>query len=406
MADFHQGGPVATLHNLTRRPLAELEAELVEFSKKRAMGLLLPSLFSELETEAMPKILAEVKQVPYLDQIVIGLDRADEGQYREALKFFGDLPQHHRVLWNDGPRLRALDEKLQQQGLVPEDEGKGRNVWYSLGYMFATDKAEAIALHDCDIMTYDRSLLARLIYPMANPHFSYQFAKGFYPRIADGSLGGRVTRLLIAPLIRSLEQVAGRSEYLSYLDGFRYPLAGEFSFRKGIIPDIRMPSDWGLEMGMLSEMFRTYSSSKLCQVDIAETYDHKHQDVSFHDCSKGLSRMSIDICKLVFRKLAEMGVVFGPEIFRSLEMTYYRNAQELLQQYRNDAIFNGLMFDVELEEKTIKHFAGNINVAGELVLKAPLEQPYFSSWARVKSVFPNVLEELCEAVEEDHRDFS
>ena len=207
MADFHQGGSVATLHNLTNRSLEELEAELIGFSKKRPMGLLLPSLFSELETEAMPKILDEVKKVPYLSQIVIGLDRANEAQYREALDFFGELPQHHRVLWNDGPRLRALDAELQEQGLAPEEEGKGRNVWYCLGYMLATDKVEAIALHDCDIVTYDRSLLARLIYPMANPQFSYQFAKGYYPRIAEGNLNGRVTRLLITPLLQSLQQV-------------------------------------------------------------------------------------------------------------------------------------------------------------------------------------------------------
>ena len=131
---------------------------------------------------------------------MIGLDRASEIQYREALDFFGELPQHHRVLWNDGPRLRALDAELQEQGLAPEEERrKGETSWYCLGYMLATDKVEAIALHDCDIVTYDRSLLARLIYPMANPQFSYQFAKGYYPRIADGSLNGRVTRLLITP---------------------------------------------------------------------------------------------------------------------------------------------------------------------------------------------------------------
>ena len=99
MADVHQGGSVATLHNLTARPLEELEAELVGFSEKRPMGLLLPSLFSELETEAMPKILDEVKKVPYLSQIVIGLDRASEIQYCEALEFFGELPQHHRILF-------------------------------------------------------------------------------------------------------------------------------------------------------------------------------------------------------------------------------------------------------------------------------------------------------------------
>jgi len=318
----------------------------------------------------MPKILAEVKQVPYLSQIVIGLDRATEGQYREALKFFGELPQHHRVLWNDGPRLRALDAELQAQGLAPEEEGKGRNVWYCLGYMLATDKAEAIALHDCDITTYDRSLLARLIYPMANPQFSYQFAKGYYPRIANGSLNGRVTRLLITPLIRSLEQVTGESEYLTYLDGFRYPLAGEFSFRKGVIPDIRMPSD-----------------NKLCQVDIAEVYDHKHQDISLEDQAKGLSKMSIDICKLLFRKMAVMGTVFSEEMFRTLKAAYFRNALDFVERYKNDAIINGLDLDVHKEEEAVELFSENIIAAGKMFLNSPHEKPFIPSWSRVEGVF-------------------
>lgn len=396
---------MATLHNLTNRPLEELEAELIDFSKKRPMGLLLPSLFSELETEAMPKILDEVKKVPYLSQIVIGLDRANEAQYREALDFFGELPQHHRVLWNDGPRLRALDAELQEQGLAPEEEGKGRNVWYCLGYILATDKVEAIALHDCDIVTYNRSLLARLIYPMANPQFSYQFAKGYYPRIAKGNFNGRVTRLLITPLLQSLQQVCGDSDYLSYLDGFRYPLAGEFSFRKGVIPDIRMPSDWGLEMGTLSEMFRNYSNNKLCQVDIAEVYDHKHQDISVDDRAKGLSKMSIDICKLIYRKMAVMGTVFSKEVFRTLKASYFRNALDFVERYKNDAIINGLDLDVHKEEEAVELFAENIIAAGKNFLSSPHEKPFIPSWSRVRSAIPDIYERLIEAVEEDQKEF-
>ena len=396
---------MATLHNLTNRPLEELEAELIDFSKKRPMGLLLPSLFSELETEAMPKILDEVKKVPYLSQIVIGLDRANEAQYREALDFFGELPQHHRVLWNDGPRLRALDAELQEQGLAPEEEGKGRNVWYCLGYILATDKVEAIALHDCDIVTYNRSLLARLIYPMANPQFSYQFAKGYYPRIAEGNFNGRVTRLLITPLLQSLQQVCGDSDYLSYLDGFRYPLAGEFSFRKGVIPDIRMPSDWGLEMGTLSEMFRNYSNNKLCQVDIAKVYDHKHQDISVDDRAKGLSKMSIDICKLIYRKMAVMGTVFSKEVFRTLKASYFRNALDFVERYKNDAIINGLDLDVHKEEEAVELFAENIIAAGKNFLSSPHEKPFIPSWSRVRSAIPDIYERLIEAVEEDQKEF-
>ena len=406
MADFHQGGSVATLHNLTRRPLEELEDELLGCSKKRPMGLLLPCLFSELETVAMPRILEEIKKVPYLDQVVIGLDRATVGQYQEALEFFGALPQHHRVLWNDGPRLRALDADLAEQGLAPAEEGKGRNVWYCLGYMLATDRAEAIALHDCDIITYDRSLLARLIYPMANPQFSYQFAKGYYPRIADGSLNGRVTRLLVTPLLRSLQQVTGHSDYLTYLDGFRYPLAGEFSFRKGVIPDIRMPSDWGLEMGTLSEMFRNYANNKLCQVDIADVYDHKHQDISVDDRAKGLSKMSIDICKLVFRKMAVMGTVFSKEMFRTLKAAYFRNALDFVELYKNDAVMNGLNLDVHKEEEAVELFADNIIAAGKMFLSSPHKKPFIPSWSRVRSAIPDIYQRLIEAVEEDQKEYS
>lgn len=406
MADFHQGGVVATLHNLTRRPVEEIEAELVEFSKVRPMGLLLPSLFSELETAAMPKIVSEIKKVPYLNEIVIGLDRATEAQYREALRFFEALPQHHRVLWNDGPRLRALDAELQRHGLAPVQEGKGRNVWYCLGYMLASGRSEAIAQHDCDILTYERSLLARLIYPMANPTFSYQFAKGYYPRIANGSLSGRVTRLLITPLLRSLEQVLGPSDYLTYLDGFRYPLAGEISFRRGVIPDIRMPSDWGLEMGTLWEMYRNYSMNKLCQVDIAEVYDHKHQDLSIDDQEEGLSKMSIDICKLIFSKMAVMGTVFSVGIFRSIRAAYFRNALDFVERHENDAIFNGLDLDVHKEEEAVALFSENILHAGEVFLKSPIEPPFIPNWSRVASAFPDIFGRLQAAVEDDHQEFS
>ena len=47
-----------------------------------------------------------------------------------------------------------------------------------------------------------------------------------------------------------------------------------------VLNDIRIPSDWGLEIGVLSEMHRNYSLNRLCQVDIADSYDHKHQDLS------------------------------------------------------------------------------------------------------------------------------
>ncbi|MCJ8352187.1 glycosyl transferase [Moritella sp.] len=405
MADFYQNGVITTLHNLNQRPLEAMEAELIEFSKLRPMALILPSLFSELEGEALPNIIHHLQDVPYLNEIVIGLDRANEAQYKHALKFFGALPQHHRILWNDGPRLQALDAELAELGLAPKELGKGRNVWYCMGYILASGKSESVALHDCDILTYDRSLLARLIYPVANPQFNYEFCKGFYARVADGKINGRVSRLLITPLLRSLKRVVGHNDYLEYMDSFRYPLAGEFSFRKDVLNDIRIPSDWGLEIGVLSEMHRNYSHNRLCQADIADIYDHKHQDLSLDNENGGLSKMSIDITKAFFRKLATQGHTFTNENFRTIKATYYRIALDFVETYYNDAVMNGLTLDIHAEEEAVEIFAQNIMTAGQNFLDNPMEKPFMPSWNRVISAMPDVLERLKEAVELDRAEF-
>ena len=405
MGDFHQNGSVSTLHNLGQRPVVEIENELNQFKDSRPMGLVLPSLFSELEGTALSGIVDEVSKVPYLEEIVIGLDNATQDQFKHAINYFSKLPHHHRILWNDGPRLSVIDKKLRSIGLAPTHKGKGRNVWYCYGYILASGRSEAVALHDCDILTYDRSLLARLIYPIANPNFSYAFCKGYYSRVAGNRISGRVMRLFVTPLIRSLKKVCGNSEFLDYMDSFRYPLAGEFSMRAFVINDLRIPSDWGLEIGVLSEMKRNYATNRLCQADIADIYDHKHQDLSLDDQEKGLSRMSVDIAKAFFRKLATNGEVFSSEIFRTIKATYYRLALDLIDTYQNDAIINGLHYDRHTEEQAVELFAKNLMNAGDHFLERPMDKPFIPSWNRVISAIPDILEQLKEAVEDDKSEY-
>ena len=406
MADFYQSPHIATLHNLRNRSVEELEAQLVNFSASRPLGLILPSLYSELETDAMPLIRSELEKVPYLSQIVIGLDRADQSQYESTLSFFKGLPQQHRVMWHDGPRLRAIHSELAIRGLAPHEPGKGRNVWYCMGYVLATSKVDAVALHDCDILTYDRSLLARLIYPVAHPQFSFDFCKGYYARVANEKLNGRACRLLVGPLIHATKRVLGENDFLNYLDSFRYLLAGEFAFRKDLLNDMRVPSDWGLEMGVASEMYRNNSTNRICQVELTDNYDHKHQELSANDAGQGLSRMSLDITKSLIRKLAIQGTVFNQETFRTLKATYYRVALDYVESFRRDAIMNGLDFDTHAEEQAVELFATNILEAGKQFLERPLDAPFMPTWSRVVSAVPDIFEQLIDAVEEDHREFS
>ena len=380
-----------------------MEAEILEFSKFRPITLILPSLYSELMGNALPKIIDEISKVKYLQNIVIGIDRANEKEFNDAKKFFSKLPQKHEILWNDGPNLKKLDKKLSDNNLAPQEMGKGRNVWYCMGYILALGNTEAVALHDCDIVTYNKNLLSRLVYPVANPKFNFDFCKGYYPRISNKKVKGRVSRLLVTPLLRALEKTIGTNEFISFIDSFRYPLAGEFSFRRRVLKDIRIPYDWGLEIGVLSEMFRNYAGNRLCQVDIADNYDHKHQEISFDDSSTGLSKMSIDISKVLIRKLASQGEVFSMSIFRSLKATYFREALDFVQIYKKDAMMNSFEIDVHEEESAVELFAKNIMEAGQIFLDSPMESPNIPTWNRVDTAFPNFLEELRSAVESDNK---
>ncbi len=401
MADFHQNGSVTTLHNLTRVDLDVMERQLREFAIRRKITLILPSLYSELQGKALARIVDELQGADYINRVIIGLDRANEEEYRHARSYFARLPQKHNVLWNDGPRLKAIHDGLESAGLAPKEPGKGRNVWYCIGYALAAQDCDVVALHDCDIVTYSREMLARLVYPVSNPAFPYQFCKGYYPRIASGKLNGRVSRLLVTPLLLSIQKVCGHQDYIDYLKGFRYPLAGEFAMRTSILPDIRIPSDWGLEIGVLSEVWRNLSNRLVCQVDISDAYDHKHQSLSKDDASRGLSRMSIDICKALFRKLATDGVVFNHETFRTIKATYYRTALDLIEMYYNDAMMNGLATDRHQEEEAVELFAANIVEAGHIFLENPMETPFIPNWSRIQSADPDLLRRFVDAVEAD-----
>ena len=246
-------------------------------------------------------------------------------------------------------------------------------------------------------------MLARLVYPVANPGFSYLFCKGYYPRIADGKFNGRVSRLLVTPLLLALQKTCGHYDYLDYLQGFRYPLAGEFAMRTAILANIRIPSDWGLEIGVLSEVWRNLNDRSVCQVDISDAYDHKHQPLSKEDASRGLSRMSTDIAKALFRKLATDGVVFSQETFRTLKATYFRIALDLIEMYYNDALINGLHLDRHVEEEAVEHFASNIVTAGHTFLENPMETPFIPNWSRVNAANPDLLRLLAEAVTADNK---
>jgi glucosyl-3-phosphoglycerate synthase len=402
MTDFYQTGVITTLHRLGRPSLERIETELEQFSRARPVALVLPALYSEFEGPAMPKIVEELAKVKYLCEIVLVLGKATEKDFGKAREFLSPLPQNVKVIHNDGRRVQEIYSTLKRNGLDPGPDGKGRSAWLAYGSVLAGGKCDVIALHDCDITTYSREMLARLCYPVVNPNLDYVFCKGFYSRVTN-KMHGRVTRLMVTPLVRSLEKLIGHHPFLMFLDSFRYPLAGEFCMNADMARVNRIPWDWGLEVGSLAEVYRNYSPRRVCQVDIAETYEHKHQALSAEDPEKGLMKMTVDISKSVFRTLASEGVIFPDGFFKSLSVAYQRLAEDTIIKYEADAAINGLEFDRHEEAKAVEAFTKAITLAAGAFMENPMGSPLIPNWNRVTSAIPGILDMLKKAVDEDNK---
>ena len=402
MSDFYQTGLVATFHRLTRNDIENIESKLGRYAQERPIALVLPSLYSELDGPALEHIIDELKKVSYIREVVVTLGPASEKEFNHARTFFSTLPQKTNVIWNNGNRIGEIFRAIESEKLSTGLEGKGRAVWMAYGYVLSQHQFNAIALHDCDITTYSRDLLSRLCYPVTNPSMDYDFCKGYYARVTD-KLHGRATRLLVTPLIRALEKILGHHPLLMFFDSFRYMLAGEFSMDVNLAKVTRIPGDWGLEVGTLAEVYRNTSVNRVCQIDIADNYDHKHQALSPEDETKGLNRMGVDICNSIFRTLVSEGLVVSEGFFNTLVATYVSVGQDMLKRYEDDASVNGLAFDRHEESLAVETFTSGIRKAAQLIMKDPLGAPLIAGWDRVTAAIPGILDRVRTAVEDDNR---
>ncbi|MBN1276930.1 MAG: glycosyl transferase [Deltaproteobacteria bacterium] len=402
MSDFFQNGEIATFHRLKYRDIDEIEAELQRVAFHRPISLVLPYIPVELEGAGLPRIVEELRHVRYLRNIIVTIGQAGAESFMQAKEFFSALPQKPKLIWCTGPRFEELYRELGENGIDAGEDGKGRSAWTAYGYILAREDSQVIALHDCDIVNYDRDLLARLCYPVANPYIDFEFCKGYYSRVT-GKLHGRITRIFMTPLIRALKSTLGQNQFLDYLDSFRYILAGEFSMGIDLARRLRIPGDWGIEVGVLGEVHRNCAMSRICQVDLADNYEHKHQSLTLEDPNKGLLKMGTDIAKCIFRTIASMGYTLTNEFFISLKASYLRMAQDFIARYEYDARINGLTYDRHAEGSSAEALVACIVSAGQQFLEAPTEAPHLPNWNRVASAVPDIFERLIDIVEQDNK---
>jgi glucosyl-3-phosphoglycerate synthase len=399
MSDFHQQGPVTALPRLVARPIEELEADILRLSRKFPVSLVIPMIPSEMGRPALRNILSELSEVPYLHSLVISLNKATLDDYERAVAYFADYPGHLVIVWNESPALRRFLGGLTKAGLSIGDTGKGRACWLAMGFLLAEEHVDYIAFFDADIANFRREMLARLVLPALDPIVDFDFVKAYYARFSD-RLHGRVTRLFVSPLLAAFSRLVGDEPYIRYLSSFRYPLSGEFVVQRDLALRMRLPSDWGLEIVSLFEALRHRAPARVCQVEIAERYDHKHQDLSGDDPSRGLNRMSRDVGTHLLRTLAAAGVVLNPGLLESLLAAYQREAEDAVADNYAVASLNGLFFDRHQEELSVQTFSAALREAIDEFHRDPLGPALVPNWARVWAGVQNAMPLLMSAVAE------
>lgn len=398
MPDFYQHDLVTTIHDLRTGQLDRLESMLREATKQTPIGLVLPVTASDMRADPFARIVDQLVDADYIDTIIVSLGVApDRSDYEETVAKIQPLGSRAKVLWTDGPEVQSIYQQLIDSGIAVSTPGKGRSVWTAFGYLLDDSRIDTFVLHDCDIVDYDRFLLARLCLPMVHPAIDFEFCKAYYARVTD-RMHGRVVRLLVTPLLRALASIFPESEFVRYLASFRYPLSGEFSLTRNLARTNRIPSDWGLEIGTLAEVYRNTSLKRVCQTDLCRLYEHKHQSLSLDNQQAGLMRMAVDILTTVYRTLASQGTVMSHSMFITLRSSYLRVAQNCIRQYAADAIVNDLEFDRHREELAIDAFADCITTAAEVFRQDPNGAEAIPNWTRVRAAFPDLTRRLRDAV--------
>jgi glucosyl-3-phosphoglycerate synthase len=391
IVDIEQGR-ITRLHNYSMN-FESMKARIKDLSDKYPAGVIVPIIGKDLDNPVLKSIVEELNCCDYLKKVYIALS-ADENEYSNALRIFSKFKIPYDVIWcNNNEVLEILDE-LRKKGLdIPQTGGKGKDLWISLG--IASLELYAMGIHDSDIVTFTHDLPTRLLYSVVEPRLDFFFSKGYYARVNldNKKMYGRLYRLFINPLLCALQKKLHHSStFIRYLQSFRYPLSGEMAVYSDLALNLRIPSDWGLEMGILAELYRNVSNKRICEVDLG-FFDHKHKEI----VPDALLKTAEESFMTLLRTLTETeGIDVSEAFLLSLEVTYRRFAQDRIRQYNADAICNSLDYDRHEEETIVEDLSRVIIQAGRRYLQSPTSAQ-LPDWLRIISAMPDAREKLRDA---------
>jgi len=380
---------IATIHdfNLDNEMMAN---RLTELKNQYPAGLIIPILSSDIQNIGLPKMIQDINQCQYLKKVIIALSTNNPKEYDQAMQLSKDFKVPCEVAWCNKPEVTQILEELKHKGLdVTSLSGKGKDVWIATG--IASLDLFAFALHDSDIVTYNKTIPTKLLYPIIEPKLDFFISKGYYARIdqTNHKLYGRLNRLFIGPLLEVLQEKLQYSKFLTYLQSFSYPLAGEIAVYSDLATHLRIPNDWGLEIGLLAELYRNAAYRRICEVDLG-IYDHRHKTVR----NDSLLKTAEDSFVTLLRTLTETeNIEVSDPFLISLQVAYRRLSQDKIRQYHAEAICNNFDYNRHEEEVDVDLLCNVILTGGRKYLENPIKAQ-LPDWLRTISAMPNIRERL------------
>ena len=287
--------------------------ELMELKRQQGVtiSLALPALD---EQETVGKVINMMKKelirkVPLLDEIVL-IDSNSTDRTREIAKKAGVPVYIHQHL------LERLGAR----------QGKGEALWKSL----LVTSGDIIVWIDTDIV----NIHPRFVYGIIGPlllNSQIQLVKGFYRRPLrvgekmQAGGGGRVTELTARPLLNL---------FYPELSGVVQPLSGEYAGRREALEQVSFFSGYGVETGLLIDIYEKFGLQAIAQVDLLERIHHNQH-------LEALSKMSFAIIQTVFRKLeSRFGRAVLEDVNRSMKLIrhgskgYFLEVEEIAERER------------------------------------------------------------------------
>ncbi len=254
--------------------------KLIKAKKKRkeTISVIIPTLNEEKNIgQVVNKIKTSlIEKQPLVDEIIV----IDSGSTDKTKK----------IAQKEGASFYLASNVLKN---FKTETGKGESMWKSL----YVSNGSIIVFIDADIKNIHPRFVYGLVGPLLN-HEKLKFVKSFFstPLTEKEKInkkenenifkGGRISEILVRPLLNM---------YFPELSRFIQPLSGQIAGRRKLLEQLSFFSGYGVDIGLLIDIYKKYGLNSICQVNLEELKDR-------HRALSEISKMSFKVLQVFTEK--------------------------------------------------------------------------------------------------------